>query len=79
MKKTKVILKGKLIKDDNIDASTVITGDVAVAIQLMVSSLVETLFDKDVEETGFGVKDLKKVIDKEYNLRKKEKENENSL
>lgn len=79
MKKTKVTLKGKLIDDDTVDCLNVIKGDPAIAIQLMVSSLVEMLFDDEIKETGFNIKSLKKVIDDEYNSMKKEKENENQL
>lgn len=79
MKKTKVVLKGKLKKDYTIDASCYVNGNAAVAMQLMVNELVEMLFDNDIKEEGFNIKKLKRLIDKRYDLRKKEKENENSL
>lgn len=77
--KAKIILKGKMIDDDTIDCVSTIIGDEAIAIQLMVTTLVDQLFDEDLKKAGFNIKSLKRIITNEYESRKREKENENSL
>lgn len=71
--KAKVVLKGKVAKDEEYIQSIVnMTGDGSVAIHLLTSALIDIVYSDEGKEAGVTLNVVKKALDEYDKDRKKE-------